>query len=258
MVTNPDWNLDPNSSIPLHIQFEALIRKRIESGDWQQGDQIPSERDLMQLAGISRATVRQTLTTLVFEGILEKSHGRGTFVKRTRFEQPLESVYSFSEQLRAGGVILEDLVLDQRTIPASDELAARLRIKVGESLILLKRLRSIHETPVMVSVAYIPEMFCPNLMHDTLEGSLYSALTARYGIPILNATDTLESVAADAVTARLLRVPGRTPLMYVERLAYTTGDRPLHWGQNYIRGDMCRFRTHMSQPNALELKYVSE
>jgi GntR family transcriptional regulator len=254
-MTDLDWTLDQNSPTPLHTQFEVLIKEKVQSGQWKPGEQIPSERELMRLAGISRATVRQTLSSLVNQGILQKNQGRGTFVTQPRYEQPLQILYSFSEQLRSIGVKLNDKVLEQSLHAASDDLAQRLQINPGDQVICLKRLRSVRNTPMMVSFAYIPFMLCPNLLHENFDTSLYVLLATKYNIPIIRATDRLESVACDSNTAHLLGVPRKTPLMYVERIAITTNNIPLHVGYNYIRGDMCRFRSDMNQqPASLELK----
>jgi GntR family transcriptional regulator len=254
-MTSSGWTLDQNSPVPLHTQFEGLIKEKVQSGQWKPGEQIPSERELMRLAGISRATVRQTLSSLVNQGILQKNQGRGTFVTQTRYEQPLQIVYSFSEQLRSIGVKLKDEVLEQKVQAAPSELAQQLRIKTDDPVIHLKRLRSIQNTPMMVSIAYIPFALCPDLLHETFDTSLYVLLATKYNMPIISATDRLESIACDSNTAQLLGVPRKTPLMYIERIATTTNNVPLHIGYNYIRGDMCRFRSDMNrQPASLELK----
>jgi GntR family transcriptional regulator len=244
-MTDTNWQLDPTSPIPLHQQFETRIREHIQSGEWTPGSQIPSERELMQRSGISRATVRQALGALVHEGVLKKEHGRGTFVRQTRFEQPMAVVYSFSEQLRSLGVRLEDVVLEQKQISAPFELAHQLGTAVGDPLIYLKRLRRVNGTPMMVSIAWMPYELCPALLDQPFEGSLYVQLTTRHNLPVLSATDRLEAIAADRSVAQLLDVPRGTPLMFVERTAYTTHQVVLHIGYNSIRGDMCVFRSDM-------------
>jgi GntR family transcriptional regulator len=250
-----EWRLDPTSKLPLHHQLENRIKEHIHSGVLRAGERLPSERELMQYAGVSRATIRQALNALVHEGILEKAHGSGTFVKRTRFEQPLAAAYSFSEQLRTLGITLEDELLERRQLSASPELSRRLGVDIDEPLIYLKRLRRVGGTPMMVSIAYLPYALCPDLLTESFEGSLYVQLTTRYNLPIVSATDHLEAIGADNTIAQLLRVPRRTPLMYVERTAYTDDDVILHIGYNYIRGDMCSFRSDMHrQPTSLEFK----
>lgn len=252
-----EWQLDFDSTVPLHMQFEQHIRQKIDSGEWKAGDKIPSERELMQLANISRSTVRQALSALEHRDILEKIHGRGTFVRHSKYEQPLELVYSFSEQMRAIGETLEDRLLKCEVIDATPDLAAKLRIGVSDPVIHLKRLRITRGIPMMVSIAYVPYDLCPGLLHESFEGSpsLYRILTTTYNLPVVRAVDRLEAIVADNTMAQLLQIPRRTPLMYVERVAITSHDTVLHMGYNYIRGDMCSFRSEMhAQPTLLELK----
>jgi len=249
------WPLDPFSETPLHLQFEARLRERIASGEWKPGERIPSERDLMQFSGISRATVRQALASLVHQNVLEKVHGSGTFVARPRFEQPLSNAYSFSEQIRAQGQELLDSVLARRSLSADAQLAARLQIPEGSAVLYLQRLRVLNRVPMMVSTAYIPARFAPDLVTAEFSGSLYRTLAERYGWSVLRAIDRIEAAPAEAGTAKLLAVRAGTPLLVAERMAYTTGDQILHLGENLIRGDMCRFRMELQGSYAaLEVK----
>jgi GntR family transcriptional regulator len=250
-----DWQLDSENNIPFHLQLENQIKARIESGHWKSGDRIPSERDFMQLVGISRATIRQALNSLVHQQVLEKNHGRGTFVRQPHFEQPLQIVYSFAEQLRQAGVSLEDTLIERRTMPADAELARRLDMPEGDLVIYLKRVRKIKDIPVMVNITSIPLATCPDLMDETFgKISLYTLLTRKYGITVNRAIDRLEAISADKEMAALLKVPRRTPLMFVERTALTRGEAVLHIGYNYIRGDMCSFRSDMQTQPAIQLK----
>jgi len=255
MNLNVEWSLNSDGQEPLHLQFEKRIRAKIDAGDWKPGDKIPSERDLMEQAGISRATVRQTIGELVHQRLLQRIHGRGTFVSSPRYEQPLEIVYSFSEQLRLLGFKLEDQVLNSQVIEATPDLVDKLRLTPGEQIIYLRRLRSVRGIPMMVGMAFFPYTICPDLLNETFGMSLYRLLTEKYGLPVVSAVDHLEAVSANAELARHLKISPGSPLMYVERVALTTGDIPLHVGYHYIRGDMCRFKSTMhAQPTSLELK----
>lgn len=251
------WHLDHESAVPLHIQFEQRVIEHITSGEWKPGDKIPSERDLMLLADISRATVRQAMNSLSHQNILEKVHGAGTFVKQPKFEQPLHVTYSFSQQLRQLGFKLEDQLLERRLMPATPELAAHLQIPVKTDMIYIHRLRLLAGTPMMVSKSYIPYDLCPGILTDPFDNSLYQLLFNRYHLPIIHATERLEATASDRALSNLLRISNRIPIMYVERVAFTTDDVVLHLGLNYIRGDMCYFRIDLvSQPPTLAIKNV--
>jgi GntR family transcriptional regulator len=251
----PQWEMDHTSDVPLHIQFEQALAEKIRTGEWKPGERIPAERELMELANISRATVRQALDSLVHKSLLEKVQGRGTFVKLPKLEQSLDIVYSFFEQLNALGLRLHDEVLACEVLDASGELAERLQLAEGDRIIHLKRLRYLKETPLMLNIAYLPHALCPNLTHEEFDTSLYRLLTKKYRLPVLRAVDRFEAIAADPILASFLNVSRHAPVMYVERIAFTTDNMILHIGENYIRGDMCRFRTDLTSHHpSLEIK----
>src|SRR5690606_18974264 len=134
-------------------------------------------------------------------------HGRGTFVKLSKYEHTLHSAYSFHEQLSAVGIHLHDEVLARETVDASEELATRLAVDAGTPLILLKRLRYANRMPMMVSVLYIRQSLCPGLLYDDFDTSLYRRLREHYNLPILRATDRFESRLPTREMSQLLKIP---------------------------------------------------
>lgn len=249
------WPLDPLSKVPLHVQFANIILDKIESGAWKPGDRIPSERVLMHQANISRATVRQGLDALAQKDAVERIHGRGTFVKQAKYEHALHSAYSFYEQLSAEGIHLRDEVLTREVIAAPRDIAARLQVESGARLIHLTRLRSANGTPMMLNVQYIPYDLCPGLVDDVFDTSLYQILSERYNLPVLRATDVFEARLPTGKTSKQLNIARRVPILYVERLAFTTDSVVLHLGETYIRGDMYCFRTDLlARATSLMLK----
>jgi GntR family transcriptional regulator len=247
--------LNTNLSTPLHTQVANQLEKQVKQGKWKPGEKIISERELMELGHISRATVRQAISSLVQTGVLEKIQGAGTFVKQAKIEQPMNIVYSFSQQLKSLGLKFEDRLLNRELLVASDDLAERLQIRRKSKVIYINRLRLIDGEPFMISKAYVPHSLCPELVGDELETSLYSLLVDRYGLPVVHATDKVEALQADKETSKRLKLSANVPILFVERLAYTTGERILHLGLNYIRGDRCFFRIDLSsQASTLEVK----
>jgi GntR family transcriptional regulator len=247
--------LRTDSPLPLYYQLEQALRSQISSGCWQPGSLICSERELMQAAGVSRATVRQALGNLMREGLLERVHGRGTFVARPKLEQEMRSVYSFAEQIGVQGLALEDRLLQRHRVPAADDLAALLAVAPGAPLIHLKRVRSLGGTPLMLDSSYIPFHLCPGLLTEPFESPLYRLLADRYDLPPVHCADVLEPVVADGAQAHLLDIEVGAPLMFLERQTFTRGDVPLHVARNYIPGSRCRFRINLwSEGPEAELK----
>jgi GntR family transcriptional regulator len=247
--------LNTNGSTPLHTQVASQLEKQVKRGTWKPGEKIISERELMELGNISRATVRQAISSLVQAGVLEKIQGAGTFVRQAKIEQPMNVAYSFSQQLSKLGLRLEDKLLERDIIYASEELAQQLRVRKNSKVIYLHRLRLIDDEPFMISKAYVPYHLCPGLLNDNIDTSLYTLLVERYELPVVDATDKIESLSADKEMSKHLKLSAHTPILFVERLAHTTGGRILHLGLNYIRGDRCFFRIDLSsQASVLEVK----
>ena len=254
-ITAASFALRTDSPLPLYYQLEQALRSMIASGSWQPGSLICSERELMQAAGVSRATVRQAIGNLIGEGLLQRVHGRGTFVARPKLEQEMRSVYSFAEQMGVQGLALADQLLQRHRVPASDELAELLAVAPGAPLIHLKRVRSLGSTPLMIDSSYVPYHLCPGLLTEPFESPMYRMLADRYGLPPVHCTDVLEPVLADEAQAHLLEIAPGDPLMFLERVTFTRADVPLHVARNYIPGSRCRFRVNLwSEAPEAELK----
>ncbi len=247
--------LSPESPLPLYHQLEQALRARIETGLWPQGSVIASERELMQAAGVSRATVRQAVGNLIAQGLLERIHGRGTFVAQPKLEQEMRSVYSFAEQMGSRGIHLEDRLLQRHAVPAPDDLGQLLAVVPGTPLVHIKRVRRLDGVPLMLDSSYVPRHLCPTLLTEPIETSLYHLLAERHDLPPIHCTDVLEPVLADESQAHLLAVTVGAPLMFLERVTFTRRDVPLHVARNYIPGERCRFRVNLwSEAPEAELK----
>ena len=103
--------IDHSSVIPLYHQLKEIIKEKIELGKWLPGDKIPSENELCKMYEISRNTAIKALDDLVQEGLLHRVQGKGTFVSKPKFEQPLTGFYSFSKVLKDKGMNPKDLII---------------------------------------------------------------------------------------------------------------------------------------------------
>ncbi len=72
----------PQSRTPLHARLVAFLRERIRDGTFPPGAQLPPELTIVRDHNVSRNTVRQAMSTLVNEGLLDRVQGRGTFVRQ--------------------------------------------------------------------------------------------------------------------------------------------------------------------------------
>ena len=234
--------LDKRSHLPLHQQLKAAIEDRILSGEWLPGTQVPSERELCEQYQISRITVRQALTALVMEGSLVRTQGRGTFVASPRIEQQLTQLTSFTQDMRARGKRPSAQVLEAGSIPALPPVSRALRIKVGESVIMLKRLRLADGEPVAIETAYLLESRCPGLLKENLAArSLYDILTKKYDLKPVRARQQIEAIACPTAEAKMLGTRRGAPVLHIRRTTCDHDGRPFELVESFYRGDRYTF-----------------
>src|SRR4051812_2370176 len=102
------------------------------------GSPLPSERELAERYGVARMTVRGEIQRLTSDGVTYRAHGRGTFVAESRVAQAM-ALTSFTEDMLGRGMEPSSRVLTQRTVRATDVLAARLELRPGAALVRLDR-----------------------------------------------------------------------------------------------------------------------
>jgi GntR family transcriptional regulator len=225
---------------PKHAQLrDALAELAMSEGP---DVAIPSERELMAQHRVSRATVRKAIDGLVSDGVLQRIHGKGTFVARPRVESRLH-LASFSQDMRRRGLEPSTRALGIELEDPPADVAASLRLAPGAKVWRLDRVRLADAHPIAHEHGWYPEPLLPGLIRHDLGGSLYELFRDVYGLPIDGAEQTLWGEAADATYADLLDAPLHTPLLVFRRVSTSAGT-PLEHVVSRYRGD--RYQLHMS------------
>ena len=128
--------------------------------------------------------VRQALSELQYEGVLDRVKGRGTFVAPQLTSQSLvQSLTGLHADVLAMGRTLRSDVRALKVIAADPDVAARLEIPVGTAVVLIERLRFVDGEPWVYAVSHVPAALAPDLVdQDLSEQSLYALLERRYGL----------------------------------------------------------------------------
>lgn len=234
--------------VPRYYQLMEFIRERIRSGEWAPGTAIPSERELCERHGVSRMTARQSITLLVDEGLLYREQGKGTFVGRPKIPQQLLSLTGFTEEMgtrkqRPGARILEAEMWN-----ADEDTAERLRIKPGQPVYRLRRLRLADTEPLAIENTCICFIGCERLLDYDLEhDSLYRILTEQFDMPPIAAEQEIEADLASTEDARLLDIAPGSPVLRTRRITATRRGRPIEYASSIYRGDKYRFYTRLAR-----------
>lgn len=216
---------------PLYRQIKGLILQALDGGEWRPGEAIPSETELAVRFGVSQGTVRKAVDELAAENYLLRRQGKGTFV--ASHNDP-RSFFRFLRLQKLNGEVetSQSVPLECWRAKAGQEAARMLGIQLADPIIIVRRVLQFSGKPVVLDEIYLRGDTFAGLTLDTLrewQGSLYGLFESRFGARMVRAEERLRAVAADRTAADLLRVPEGSPLLSVERVSYSYGDRPMEW-----------------------------
>lgn len=230
--------IDRTSKLPLYHQLYQILRGNILRGEWQPGDMIPPESELVERHQVSRTTVRQVLDILANEGLIYRQQGRGTFVAHPTVEQTLVRIVNFTEDMRMRGCEPSSQVLFSGVIPAPKEIAEKLGIEPGEELARLERLRLADGEPMGVEESHLVHRYCPGVLEgDYMSNSLREALERNYGIRWAHARQAIRAILAPRHMADLLGARPKSALLFIERVSYSQDNLPVEFLRVYYRAD---------------------
>lgn len=238
--------VDKSIPTPLYYQLEQIIRGAIEAGRLEDGDVIPTELELADYFGISRATVRQATQQLVNDGLLHRERSKGTIVTVPRQQVKfLGDLKGFTAEMRQRSIPFYSVILDMDVVPAPELIAKRLAIAVEQPVFYLKRLRYVNEKPFLIVENYIDYRLCPGIEQRQWDknDSLYSVLETEYGLQPHHGWREFEPVMpASDEEAALLKIKPDTSLLYVESVAFLQDGTPLECFGAKVHG---RFRVDL-------------
>jgi GntR family transcriptional regulator len=227
---------------PLYRQIKSLILQGLEQGEWRPGEAIPSETELAQRYNVSQGTVRKAIDEMAADNLLVRKQGKGTFV--ASHHDP-RAMFRFLRLSPISGELgtPQSVPLECGRGRAGAEVARLLGIEPGSPIIILRRLLKFAGRPVVVDEIYLPGETFQGLTLEMVQdyhGSLYGLFETRFGVRMIRAEERLRAVSADRASSELLQVPEGSPLLSVERVAYTYGDRPVEWRRGlYSTADHC-------------------
>lgn len=231
-----DITLNHRSHLPKYLQLKAGLLREIQRARLPDGTRLPSEQALVAQLGVSKMTVRQAVAELVNEGILRRDHGRGTFVTTPRAWRRFWTVISFTEEMRSRGLEVENRLLDARRVRPPLTVKAALRLRSGEMVLRIRRIRAVHGRPIAYHVSYIPLSRCPDLEAADLEAdSLYHIIRRRYGYRFVRGDRSFRTGTPTPAEAGLLEITTRDPVLIAEGTTYVDGGVPIDYCHEVYR-----------------------
>ncbi|MTH55490.1 phosphonate metabolism transcriptional regulator PhnF [Bacillus mangrovi] len=233
--------IQKNSPVPIYFQVEESIREKIESGEWESGEAIPSERQFCEQFSISRMTVRQAITNLVNEGILERRRGRGTYVSVPKLNLELTGITSFTEQMAQQGKRPETKVISFERNSASKQAAKELGLDSEEPIYKVKRIRYADGEAIAYEILYMPVKIFPDMVLKHAEGSIYDYIEAQCGLPIQYGKQELEAAEAGKKAAEALQLEEGAAVLKIQRTSFTSEHQAVEYTKTIYRADRYKY-----------------
>jgi GntR family transcriptional regulator len=233
---------------PLYQQIKVLIMRSLQHAEWRPGEAIPSEIELAARFKVSQGTVRKAVDELASENLLVRRQGKGTFVA-THAEEHVQFRFLrlMPDAGEAGGMTRRLIDCKRQRAPA--EIARALQLSASDPVIRARRVLSFRETPVVLDDIWLPSSLFKGLTVERLAahpGPMYGLFEAEFGVRMIRAEEKIRAVAADGASAALLALPLAAPLLSVERLAYTYGDRPVELRRGLYSTASHHYRNELS------------
>lgn len=234
------WRIPKHS--PLYQQIKALILDSLSEGEWRPGQIIPSELELAARYGVSQGTVRKAVDELAAEHLLVRRQGRGTFVA-THTERQTRYRFLRLRSDKTPQAVQESTQRDFISCeqqPADAHVAAALGLQHGDPLLFTRRLLRFDGEPAILEDLWLPLARFNGLTAERLidyNGPMYALYEAEFSVHMVRAEEKIRAILPGPEAARLLDVSTATPILSVERVAYSYGNTPMELRLGLYRTD---------------------
>lgn len=231
--------LDREAPTALHTQISDAIRAGIADGTWPVGLRMPSEPELAAELAVSRGTLRRALSTLIDEGLLIQTPGRGTFVA-ARPEPPSQEgeLRGIAEDFALQGLRVTTRVLRSTVMLPPTAVGTALHVLADEPVVALRRVRSTDAVPIALLDNYVRFDLAPGLQDlDFERETLFEALENRFGLRIGHANRRFAARAADSDVASHLAIATGAPVLHLQQTTVLADGRPVEYSDVWINSD---------------------
>ena len=235
--------INVNTPIPLYFQLQEILRDKIINGLWKPGERLPSEEELCSEYNISRVTVRNALSRLSMEGLIERSAGKGTIVAKPKVREMILATLTGSyASVTEGASRVITKVVESEVIDPIDHVRRVLKIKNGEKVNKLLRIRIVDDVALFWTRAFVPYKLCQNFLKSDFENrSFFEILENDFKLIPDRSVRTIETELATSRDIDYLGMKAGTPLTIVTSVCYMKDGTPMEYSRSHFRGDRTKY-----------------
>lgn len=228
---------DKDVSKPRYLTVAEVLRKMIYSHELEPGEKIPSEHELMDRFDIARGTARHAIKLLAEEGLLQQSHGRGTFVSNSDITHNVGSFpLSFAQSLTQQGKEFTTQVICARVEVPPPAMQLALDIRPGYKALYLERVRLVEGVPLLAQETWVSLVECPGVEQSNFEGeALFDCIERCSGRRVRSSVMTYSARNAGIKYSSVLGCDETTALLVLEQIMSLDDGRPASWDRSWLR-----------------------
>jgi len=233
---------------PRHEQISDWLRARIEQGEYEPNDKLPSENELCDQFNVSRITVRRSLQTLENEGHIYRRQGLGSFVQDARLQQGLAYLTDFVQDMAQRGITPSCTVVHRAPEPATPDVATVLDVTPETPVLRIDRIRLANEEPVAFDQTWLPDRYAKLLEDYALtDQTIFEVLEKAYDIPVVKGECRIGATQANAEVAAHLGLQPGAALLLMERVSFAEDQSCIFYQTRYYRADRISFNLHLAR-----------
>ena len=208
--------IDKSAPQPIYQQIKTTIEQKIGSGEWQPGQKLPSENELVLALDVSRMTINRALRELTQQGLVNRVHGRGSFVAERPRHASLIELQDIALEVEQAGKRYRSEVMSKMQGPADAELAELMQVDINSELFFLRAVHFQDDQPIQLESRYVNPALVPDFMQQDFESMTSTAYLLQQFRP-----DEMEhivrAIVADQTTRELLRIGRDQPCLELSR-----------------------------------------
>lgn len=227
----------PDAQQPIYAKLKLAITMRINSGEWQADQRVPSEAVFVKALGVSRMTVNRALRELTAEGLLKRHQGLGTFVAEKKSHSALFEVHNIAEEIAERGHRHRSELLVLESAKATVEEAMTLGVRTNHEIFRSVVLHFENEQPIQIEERIVNARLAPD--YDQQDFSQHTPYEYLMSVaPMTEGEHLVEAILPNELECQRLNIQNFEPCLQIKRRTWAGDDivtvaRLLHPGSRF-------------------------